>query len=296
VQQQAALAQAEATAAEAADNFDRYQTLYSQGGISSEQLNSRRTQAITAREAVGVANAAVQSAQATVNSRAAEINRLETQLQQAVVRAPANGKIAERQATVGDTSATGTPMFSLIQDGLLELVVDLPQRQMANIRLGTPVAVTSSTDSRIQLQGSVRSIDPQVNQQTRQAAVNVSLPASGDLRTGMFLQAEFTTGRRSGLVIPAAAVLPQSNDSFKVFTVSGEDTAEPVLVTVGEKLAATDTLPERLQITSGLDPQDQVIVEGASYLQSGDPVAVVDSPFAAPAAIPAATPATDSAD
>ena len=279
LQQRAEQAQAEANAAEAQDTFERNQTLYDQGGISSQELNSRRTQAITAREAVGVAQAAVQSAQATVNSRAAEISRLETQLNQTVVRAPADGQIAARQATVGDTSSTGTALFTLVQDGLLELVVDLPQRQLSAIQVGTPVTVTSSNNEDIDLSGSVRSIDPLVDQETRQAAVNVSLSADAALRTGMFLQAEFTTGQRTGTVLPATAVLPQSDNSFKVFTVSETDTAELVTVTVGTRLPATANQPERLEVLSGLNEGDRVIVDGASYLQPGESVSVVPSPF-----------------
>nr|WP_250565467.1 efflux RND transporter periplasmic adaptor subunit [Adonisia turfae] len=279
VQERAEQAQAEATAAEAQENFNRYQTLYEQGGISSQELNSRRTEAITAREAVGVAKAAVQSAQATVNSRGAEISRLETQLGQTVVTAPAAGQIAERQATVGDTSSTGTALFTMVQDGLLELVVDLPQRQLSNIQVGTPVMVTASTNNQIKISGSVRSIEPLIDQQTRQAAVNVSLSANSELRTGMFLQAEFMTGQRTGMVLPATAILPQADDTFKVFTVDESGAAELVTVTVGARLPATANQPERLEILSGLDQGTQVIVEGASYLQPGDPVSVVSSPF-----------------
>lgn len=279
LQERAALAQAEANAAEAQDNFERNQTLFDQGGISLQELNSRRTQAITAREAIGVAKAAVQSAQATVNSRGAEISRLETQLAQTVVKAPVNGQIAERQATVGDTSSTGTALFTLVQDGLLELVVDLPQRQLSAVQVSTPVQVTSSTNAQITLSGSVRSIDPLVDQQTRQAAVNVSLPASPELRKGMFLQAEFMTGQRTGMVLPATAVLPQSDDSFRVFTLGAENVAELTTVTVGARLPATANQPERLEILSGLDEDDQVIVEGASYLQPGESVTIVPSPF-----------------
>lgn len=279
IQEQAEQAQAEANAAEAQDNFERNQTLYEQGGISLQALNSLRTQAITAREAVGVSAAAVQSAQATVNSRLAEIRRLETQLDQTVVTAPVNGQIAERQATVGDTSSTGTALFSLIQDGVLELVVDLPQRQLASIPVGTPVTVTSSTNTDIRLSGAVRSIDPQVDPQTRQAAVNVSLSANEALRTGMFLQAEFMTGQRTGMVLPAAAILPQADNTFKVFRIA-DGQAEPVLVTVGARLPANENQPERLEILSGLTETDRVIIEGASYLQPGDPVAIVSSPFA----------------
>ncbi|MEA5465678.1 efflux RND transporter periplasmic adaptor subunit [Leptothoe sp. PORK10 BA2] len=279
VQKQASQAQAEATAAEAQENFDRYQSLYDQGGISEEQLNSRRTHAITAREAVSVAQAEVQSAQAAVNSRRAEINRLETQLGQTLVIAPANGQIAERQAKVGDTPSTGSALFTMIQDGLLELVVDLPQRQLAAVQVGMPVKISSSSNDQISLSGVVRSIDPQVNQQTRQAAVNISLSANGQLRPGMFLQAEFMTSQRTGMVLPANAILPQADDSSRVFTVNDDDQAELVTVTVGARLAATDSQPERLEILSGLDEGMQVIVEGASYLQPGDRVSAVPSPF-----------------
>ena len=289
-QEQAAQAQATATAAEAQENFERYQTLYDQGGISSEQLNSRRTEAITAREAVGVSTAEIQSAQATVNSRAAEINRLETQLEQTIVTAPASGQIAERQATVGDTTSTGTGLFTLIQDSLLELVVDLPQRQLSVVQVGTPVTVTSSNNDRIQMAGSVRSIDPQVDQQTRQAAVNVSLPANTELRTGMFLQAEFMTGQRTGMVLPATAILPQSDESFKVFVVSEVNTAELVTVSVGARLPATENQPERLEIVSGVTEDAEIIIEGASYLQPGDPVLAVPSPFSKTPTAPAAQP------
>ena len=85
------------------------------------------------------------------------------------------------------------------------------------------------------------------------------------------------TGQRTGLVLPATAILPQADDSFKVFTLSEADTAEPTTVTVGTRLPATANQPEQLEILSGLDETDQVIVEGASYVQPGDSVSVVPS-------------------
>lgn len=277
-QAQAGLAQAEASAAEAEENYRRYQALEAQGAISAEELISRRTQATTAREAVGVAQADIRSAEATVTSRQAEVERLQTQLAQTVVKAPASGQIAERQATVGDTSSTSTPLFSLIQNDLLELVVDLPQQQLSAIASGTPVTVTSTADSSLQITGSVRTIDPQVNAQTRQALVKVSLPSSDRIRPGMFLQAEFTTGQRQGLVIPEVALLPRGNDQVEVFTVDADDQAVPVAVTLGTRLPATAAGPERVEILSGLEAGTPVVVEGAAYLQPGDTVSIVPTP------------------
>lgn len=284
-QAEAQAEQARASLAEAQENFDRYSELYTQGAISSEELTRRRTEVTSAQQGVGSAIAAIESAKATVRSRQADINRLETQLNQTLVLAPSNGVIAEKTATVGDTASTGTPLFTIIEGDQLELAVKIPQSQMAQVNVGTSVQITSDSDPNLQLQGSVRSIDPTIDPQTRQATVKVSLPGSDRLRTGMFLNAAITTGSRQGIVIPAEALLPQSNGGFVVYTVTtatGEDgqlvdTAKANRVEVGDRIAAAGNTPAKVAITSGLTTDDLIVVSGASYLQDGDTVNVVPS-------------------
>ncbi|MEM8807724.1 MAG: efflux RND transporter periplasmic adaptor subunit [Cyanobacteria bacterium P01_G01_bin.38] len=275
-QEEAELAQAQAQAEEAAGNFDRYQNLFDQGAVSEEQLVSRRTQMVTAQEAVQVAIANITSAQATVDSRVAEIEQLQTQLGQTRVLAPANGVIAERQATVGDTSSTGDPLYSLIQDNVLELAVQLSPTQLTQVSVGAPVQITSSSDPQLQLQGSVRSIDPVVNDQSRQATAKISLPASNRLRVGMSLKTQIITSSRSGIVVPVVALVSQADDTFLIYTLGEDQTVRANQVETGQRLPAEGDLPERVEITSGLASGAQIIVEGASYLQDGDAVTVVD--------------------
>ncbi|MEL6247449.1 MAG: efflux RND transporter periplasmic adaptor subunit [Cyanobacteria bacterium J06627_15] len=278
-QQQAVLAQNEASLAEAEESFQNYQNLFERGAISQEQLTSRRTQVLTAREGRAVAIANIQSAQATVDSRRADIARLRAQLDQAIVRAPASGTIAERLATVGDTASTGTALYTLIQDDLLELEVQLPQAQLTQVSLGAPVEMTSAADTSLNLQGSIRAIDPLVDPQTRQATVNISLSGSDQLRTGMFLQADIVTGQTEAVVIPAESLVPQSDDSFIVYSVLPDNAVQATPVEVGKRIAADGDQPARVEIRSGLTAADTVVVEGASYLQSGDTVNVVESIF-----------------
>ncbi|MEO1590950.1 MAG: efflux RND transporter periplasmic adaptor subunit [Cyanobacteria bacterium J06632_22] len=276
VQRQAGLGQAEARLAEAEEAFQNYQNLFDRGAISQEQLTSRRTQVVTAREDRAVAVANIQSAEATVASRQADIDRLQVRQSQTVVRAPANGTIAERTATIGDTTSTGTSLFTLIQDDLLELQVALPQAQLAQVSVGAPVDITSAADSTLTLQGSVRDIDPLVDPQTRQATVNISLSSGERLRTGMFLQANIVTDEVEAVVIPADALVPQSDDSFVVYTVDSDNTVQAITVEVGKRMSAEGNQPARVEISAGLTSDDTVVVEGASYLQSGDTVTVVE--------------------
>ncbi|MEM9945079.1 MAG: efflux RND transporter periplasmic adaptor subunit [Cyanobacteria bacterium P01_D01_bin.36] len=278
-QAEATVAQDEAEAAEAQDQYNRYVALFDQGAISEEALVTRRTEFTTAQQSIGSSAAAVDSAKATVRSAQADVDRLRTQLSQTEVLAPASGVIAEKMASVGDTASVGTPLFSLIEGDQLELALTIPQTQLAKITPGASVQITSSADPNLQLQGSVRTIDPVVDAQSRKATVKVNLPGSDRIRSGMFLQAAIVTGSRQGLVVPAAAVLPQSNGNFVVYTLEADGTAKANTVEIGDRTPANGTQPAQVEVTGGLNSSATVIVEGASYIQNGDTVNVVSNAF-----------------
>lgn len=271
-QQQATLAQTQATLAEAETNLQRFQNLRDEGVISQQDYDSRATAAITSQEGVQVAIANVSSAEAQVASQAARIQQLETQLNQTLVLAPADGIVAERMARLGDVSATGTPLFSLIQNGQLELEVTLPETQLSQVQVGMPVRVTSDADARIDLQGRLREIASLVNPQTREATLTIELPSSSLLRSGMFLRAALILDSRSGVTIPTAAVLPQPDGSSAVYVVQADDTVTAQTITVGDVLSGESPKVEVLQ---GLNPGDRIVVAGASYLNEGDRVAAM---------------------
>lgn len=274
-QAEAERGQSAASSAEARESLDRYASLYSRGAISQEELTRRQTQVATAEQTVGADAAAIESARASVRSRQAEVDQLRTQLAQTEVLAPASGIIAEKNATVGDIASVGTPLFKIISGDQLELAVKIPQTQLAQVSLGAPVQITSKSDPNLQLEGSVRSIDPTVDPQNRNATVKIGLPGSDRLRPGMFLKAEIVTGSRQGVVVPAEAVLPQPNGGFVVYTVSAEGKAVARSVEIGDRIPAAGDTPAKTEITSGLQPNVAVVVEGASYVQDGDTVEVV---------------------
>ncbi len=282
-QAEAQAAEARAQAAEAQESYDRYASLFAQGAISQEELTSRRTQLTTANQAVGSSVAAIESAEATVRSRRAEVNQLDTQMGQTQVVAPKSGVIAEKTATVGDIAAAGTPLFKIISGDQLELALTVPQSQLSKVNVGAPVQITSGSDENLQLQGTVRSIDPTLDAQSRKATVKIGLPGSDKLRPGMFLQAAIVTGSRQGVVVPATAVLPQSSGGFVVYELNADNTVKAKTVDVGDRTPATGNTPAMIEITAGLRPDTQVVVEGASYLQDGDLVDIVDQSFTQPA-------------
>ena len=286
VQAEAQVAQNRAALAEASERVGRYESLFERGAISAEELTSRRTAAATETQTVASAVASVESAEASVRSAQAEVDRLITQLSQTEVLAPEGGVIARKTATVGDTANAGTPLFEIISGDRLELAVKIPQTQLAQVNPGATVQITSGSDVALQLQGQVRSIDPTVDPQTRQATVNIGLPGSDKLRPGMFLNAAIVTGSQQSVVVPADAVLPQPDGGFIVYTVNanrglnadGSVEPQPVsaqAVDVGTRIPATGREPAKIEITNGLKADVAVVAEGAGYLQDGDLVEVV---------------------
>lgn len=273
-QKQAAYEQQRATLAQAESDLRRYQDLAQAGAVSQKDLVSYDTAAKTAREALNVAQANISSAQADVQSKVAEVQKLNTQIAQTLVRAPASGVIAEKVARVGNVTGS-EKLFSLIRDGSLELQAQVPETELPQVKLGAMARITSDADKRIDLQGRVREIAPLVDPKTRQATVKIDLPDSALLRSGMFLKAAITVQTTSALTVPAEAVLPQPDGQSIVYVLTGDDMVQAKTVEVGTRQPADDPTQARIVIKHGLSSGDRVVVSGAGYVKDGDRVTVV---------------------
>ena len=269
-QRQASLAQSRATLAEANSNYERYRGLADAGAISRQELETRSTTATTAREAISVAQANIASAEADVRISIARVQQQQTQLNQTIVRAPASGIIAEQTAQVGDVANSTQKIFSIIQNGSLELQAKVPATNLNQVKINSPVVVTSDTDSRLRLQGNVREIAPLVDPQSREATVRIDLPVTALLRPGMFASGAITIANVPGIAIPAKAVLPQSDGSAIAFVLTDGDIVRSQKITVGEVIGKSN-----VEIINGLKIGDRVVVAGAGYLKDGDKVQVV---------------------
>ena len=296
----ASLAQARADLAQARRELARSDQLENEGAIALQELENSRTAAENATEAVrvaeanirsaearirstqanisstrarvGSAQANVSSARANVRSQQAEVKQLQTQLAQTQVLAPSGGIIAERIARIGDVTNGSQQLFSIINNGALELKVTVAETQLPQIKIGAPVQIASDADPRISLNGTVRDIAPLVNAETRQATVNIDLPPNPLLRPGMFLRAAITSQKVESLTVPYEAVQWQPDSSAIVYLIEGKNNARARRVEVGTNMGGDRS---KLEIKSGLRPGDRVIVAGAGFVKDGDVVKVV---------------------
>lgn len=252
-QARAAVAEAEAMLAEAQANAQRARELQASGALSAQQIQ----QMLTAERA----------AQARLEAQRALAQVQQVRLAQTQVRAPDDGLISARSATVGAVPPAGTELFRLVRQGRLEWRAEVPAAQLAAIRPGQRVQVTAAGGRTVE--GRVRMLAPTVDAATRSGIVFVDLPR-GDaaVKAGMFAAGEFDVGRSELLWLPQAAVQLREG-LHQVFVVDEAGKVRQVRVEVGRRHG------EGIEIRSGLAAGARVVATGGAFLADGDTVRVV---------------------
>lgn len=261
--------------AEGAIGRDRLDEILNQERVARSDLAGANANLEEARQELAQLRAGsrpetIAQAEAELVQARGRLEAIEAQLADTTIDAPKAGIIASREAKVGQITANSEMLFTIIQNGRLELQLQVPETSIGKIQPGQQVLVTSNSNSDLQLTGKVRQIDPDIDENSRQATVRVDLPTGTNLRPGMFLQAAVSTDTNKGQAVPTEALLPQSGNRAIAFVLQPDNTVQAQTVTTGA------ILPEqRVEIVEGLQQGDRIVLEGAAYLKDGDRVTVV---------------------
>jgi membrane fusion protein (multidrug efflux system) len=159
----------------------------------------------------------------------------------------------------------------------------VPQQQLAMIRKGLEVRVTSDALAGRVINGKITAISPEVDAATRNIRVQATLSNPDEqLRPGMYATVAVVLPHKEDvLAIPATAVLyaPYSDSVFVIEEAKGQEgkpagkTVRQQFVRLGEKRG------DFIAVTSGLKLDDIVVSTGAFKLRNGMAV-VVDNKLA----------------
>jgi RND family efflux transporter MFP subunit len=255
----AAVGEAQASAADAQSNAERARQVEASGALSAQQIAQYQTAAQTAQARLASAQARVQSAQAQLQSQ-------DLRLRMTQVLAPDDGVISARAATVGAVVPAGQELFRLVRGNRLEWRAEVTASELA--RLAPKQAVRVLPASGGEIAGTVRTIGPVVDAQTRNALVYVDLPTGSAARAGMFARGEFRLGGSTALVVPQQAVVVRDGFSY-VFRVEGGRAVQ-------QKVRTGRRDGERVEVLEGVTPEAALVARGAGFLNDGDVVQVVD--------------------
>jgi membrane fusion protein, multidrug efflux system len=240
--------------------------------IQADRLRKLRPQGFVAQQDVDNAEAAVSVSRAALHSALA----LQSYEQ---VRAPFDGVVTARYVDVGALVAAGTssnqtvqPLFDLADMRTVRVQVYVGQDDAADIHPGTPVALAVPDDPGHPLEAKVTRTAQGMDTRTRTMLVEVDVPNEPvRLYPGSFVTARLSfAGRRTPLV-PGDA-LAWRGDALFVATLTSDDRIRLVRVQPG------DDDGRRLQILSGLQGGERVVLNPSAELSDGDRVQPIPPP------------------
>ncbi|GCB06336.1 hemolysin secretion protein D [Ralstonia sp. SET104] len=270
--QRASLAEAEASAAQAAGEARRAHELDKSGAISQQDLIQYDTQAKTAAAKLAAARAQFDSQQ--------------LRLRYTRVVAPDDGVISARTATVGAVVSSGTELFKLIRKNRLEWRAEMHGDVLPRIQPGQAARLRRMDGGVVN--GRVRQVAPTVDANTRNGLVYVDLPpeaATSGVKAGMYLSGDVLLGDAPATTLPETAVF--SRDGYDYVMVIGQQgRVRQTKVTVGRRQDG------QVEIVQGVGANDGVVAAGAAFLSDGDVVRVIAAGAVAGAASAPAAPAS----
>lgn len=233
--------QAEATLQAARATLARAEQLVKQNFYSAAQLDEARRAVDVAQAQQGAARAAVVAARA--------------RLEQARIEAPAAARVLARTVEPGQIVQPGKALMSLALAGPTQLVAQVDERFLDQLRVGQPASVVADAYAGERFAARVLSIAPLVDAQ--RGAVEVKFNLLGDtpafLREDMTLSVEVETGRRERALTLPLVLLQEARG----------DTAEVQVVVDGRVQARTLRLGLRtlvaVEVLEGLQPGDVVL-------------------------------------
>ena len=250
----AALEETKANAALADAEYKRAQGVESAGALSKEDIEKRRSAAVTAAAEVRVA--------------AAQLSEYQQRLGHTSVRAPAAGVILTRSVEVGQIATPGgsNALFRLAAGSEIEMRALVAEQDLPSLAVGQAASIFM-TGVEKPFKGKVRLLGAIIDPQTRLGEARIALQPDPLLRPGAFARGEVVVGKGEKPILPQTAVQSDEKGAY-VLIVNASNHLER------RDVKAAETTEQGIVIASGLTGQEKVVMTAGGFLRVGEQVAV----------------------
>lgn len=253
-QERAQLAAAEAQRELARVNLERVAGLVAQGILAPAERDRAEAEHKQAEARVGEVKATIERKQ---------------------IRAPFSGVLGIRQADLGQYLKAGDPIVPLQSLDPIYVNFSVPQQQVAQLRVGREIEVKAASEAAV-LKGRINALDAVVDQATRNVQVQALFAnPKGELRPGMFVEAQVATGERQTVVVLPASAISYAPYGDSVFLVSEAKDADGSGKKVTQQFVKLgEARGDQVAVLSGVPAGAEVVSSGVFKLRSGTPVRV----------------------
>lgn len=240
---------AEANYQNALKDQARYQSSYSTGGVTLQQLDQAKL--------------------ATQNAKL-RLQASQRRLSDANIKSPINGIVNKRYIEVGAfVTGQGTQLFELVDVSKLKLQVNVNESQVANLKVGDKIEIKSSVFPTDKFTGTVKFIAAKADGSLNfPIEIEVDNNAKSSLKAGMYGTAIFHFPKQAPTILIPRSSFVGSVSSNQVFVLEGNTSKS-------RKVIAGRILGDEVEILDGLKEGETVIVSGQINLMEGTEVTIV---------------------
>lgn len=229
--------------------YQRYKKLYDEKALAGQELDQIETQKKVS--AIEYERAKAMLAEARIYHGFTRI------------LSPTSGIVTEKKIELGSMAMPGIPLLMVEDNSSYRLEVNADEKLAGRLKTGMDVSVFIEALNR-ELAGKVTEVVPSIDPMSRSFLVKISIKDK-DLKNGYYARVAIPVGKKQVMSVPENAVT-EKGQLTGVYTVDKNSVITYRLVRVGKPYG------DRVEVLSGLNPEDPVIVDGVEKAVDGGSV------------------------
>lgn len=203
-----------------------------------------------------------------------QMEQIQKQMSDNNIKSPVSGQVVSKLKESGEYVSSGTVLGHVVDVSRLKVNVMVSEKDAYTLKIGQVVSVATDIYPGVSFQGKVSFISAQADG-AHNYPVEIELVNRKDhpLKAGTFVYADFARNSQQKLLLIPRTALIESLKNPMVYVVQG-DKAVVKKITIGRDIG------ENIEVLSGLEEGEQVIVSGLVNIKEGALVKTIATPSA----------------
>ncbi|MFZ5351675.1 MAG: efflux RND transporter periplasmic adaptor subunit [Bacillota bacterium] len=260
--------------------YEKTKEMYNAGAVQKDVLDKAEAQLTAAEQQYTAAKnnldlvqnksipEAIAIAEAQYKQAEAAYNTAKNQLENLSIKSPIEGIVASRSIDEGEMVSNAAAAMIIVDLTDVFVDVNVTESIINKIKKGDSVKVLIPSMDNQSFDGEIMNISPSADIRLQSYPVRIKI-ANGQqsIKGGMFAEVEFIFDKiDNALVIPINSVIDEEGKR-SVFIVSGDIAVKKEIITGLQD-------DEYIEVISGINGNDQLVVKGQDFLQDGEKVRI----------------------
>ncbi|MDA0671762.1 MAG: efflux RND transporter periplasmic adaptor subunit [Bacteroidetes bacterium] len=221
----------------------------------------------------------------------AALASLRVSLNHTELKAPFSGTLEQTYADPGELLSPGTPIARVVNTTELYVTVGIPSRYVGILEKGDPVRLQFNQREDLQVEGRIQFVGATIDPQSRSFEVEVRFPNPNEIiKIDMVADVEVVLDDMPNSIVVGEEFVFSKQGRIVAYIVAEDAQGNPISREI--EIDHGPVYKSQTVILSGLNPGDQFITNGSSYLQDGTRLQIRTSTTPSNGSGPAAAEAT----